>query len=81
MGIRDLVPQGNRDEMPQVWGRGPWGLSGQGDLAMKEAHQIKEQIAQAYKDLESYPISQYGTGGWRRTRGYIDALEWVLGLG
>lgn len=47
---------------------------------MKEKHQVQEQLALAYKELESYVKADYGKGGWRRTRGYIDGLEWVLEL-
>jgi hypothetical protein len=48
---------------------------------MKEGHQVRQQLAGAYKELEAYSKADYGAGGWRRTRGYIDALEWVLEYG
>lgn len=47
---------------------------------MKEEHQVKEQLADAYKELEGLAKVDYGTGAWRRLRGYIDALEWTLGM-
>jgi hypothetical protein len=47
---------------------------------MKEEHQVKEQLADAYRELKSLAKADYGTGAWRRLRGYIDALEWVLGM-
>jgi len=45
---------------------------------MKEEHKVKEQISQAYCKLSKMTKADYGTGGWRRLRGYIDALEWVI---
>lgn len=49
-------------------------------MKVKEEHQIIEQLNQAYKELEKLSKAEYGTGAWRRLRGYIDALEWTLGM-
>ena len=45
---------------------------------MKEIHQVKEQLSHTYKELNRLTKADYGTGAWRRLRGYIDALEWVI---
>jgi len=46
---------------------------------MKTKEEIEKQLEQAYNYLNTIDQSKSSLwGSWRRQKGYIDALEWVL---
>jgi len=46
---------------------------------MKTKKQIQEQLHEATSELKRLQKAvPLGTGAWRRQKGYVDALEWVL---
>lgn len=46
---------------------------------MKTENQVKLQLEEAYQNLNQMKCIGPGSGGWSRMKGYIDALEWILG--
>lgn len=46
---------------------------------MKEEHQVKLRLKVKYNDLNQMVPAQYGKWPWYMVRGYIEALEWILG--
>jgi len=45
---------------------------------MKSKNQIEVQLEEALENIDNVGKIEPGSGAWRRAKGYIDALEWVL---
>jgi hypothetical protein len=46
---------------------------------MRKKREIVKQKELAERELERIAKRKPGSGAWRRQKGYVDALEWVLG--
>jgi hypothetical protein len=46
---------------------------------MKTKREVINQKDSAEKELVKIAKREPGSGAWRRQKGYVDALEWVLG--